>query len=116
GALPPAPLPGPARRHDAAPRAPEARPPDGAPPTPARVIRPRRGDLVVATVCAVVVVLVTADVLAGGLLTYLDEAISDQLPSSDDAPTWTHVVGLLGNAGVGGAAVLAAAIATMHGL
>jgi membrane-associated phospholipid phosphatase len=80
------------------------------------VIRPPRGDLVVAGVCAVVVVLVTADVLAGGLLAYLDEAISDQQPSSEEAPTWTHVVGVLGNAGVGGAAVVAAAIATMHAL
>ena len=80
------------------------------------MIRPPRGDLVAAAVCGVVVVPVTADVLAGGLLTRLDEAISDRLPSSDDAPTWTHVVGLLGNAGVGGAAVRAAAIATMHAL
>jgi undecaprenyl-diphosphatase len=78
------------------------------------VNRLSRADLAVVAVCAVVLVLVTADVVAGGLLTKLDEAISDPMPSSDDAPTWTRVVGLLGNLGVGGVAVVAASIATMH--
>lgn len=76
--------------------------------------RPSRRDLVFALACTVALALITADVLAGGLLTDLDHAVADRLPSSDDAPTWTHVVGVLGNPGVGGAAVLVVAIATMH--
>lgn len=79
-----------------------------------RRLRPARRDLVVVAVAAVVLVLVTADVVAGGLLTYADDAIRHALPSSDDAPGWTRVVGLAGNVGVGGAAVLVVSIVTMH--
>jgi undecaprenyl-diphosphatase len=78
-----------------------------------RVRLPRR-DLVFLAVCTVALVLITADVVAGGLLTHLDETVADRFPSSADAPTWVHVVGWLGNVGVGGAAVLVVALVTMH--
>jgi membrane-associated phospholipid phosphatase len=77
-------------------------------------VRPPRRDLLVLLGCTVVLALITVDVLAGGLLTDLDRAVADRLPSSDDAPTWTHVAGVLGNTGVGGATVLVAALVTMH--
>lgn len=77
-------------------------------------VRPPRRDLVFLAVCTVALVLITADVVAGGLLTHLDERVADRFPSSDDAPTWVHVVGWLGNVGVGGAAVLVVALVTMH--
>ena len=77
-------------------------------------VRPPRQDLLVLAVSVVVLVLLTADVVAGGLLTYVDEAISGALPSSDDAPAWTGVVGLAGNVGVGATVVVLLAIVTMH--
>jgi membrane-associated phospholipid phosphatase len=77
-------------------------------------VRPPRRDLTFLVVCTVALVLITADVVAGGLLTQLDETVADRFPSSDDAPIWVHVVGWFGNAGVGGAAVLVVTLVTMH--
>lgn len=77
-------------------------------------VRPPRRDRVFLAVCTVVLIAITADVVAGGLLTHLDENVADRFPSSDDAPTWVHVVGWIGNAGVGGAAVLVVTLVTMH--
>ncbi len=76
--------------------------------------RPATKDLAVVAVAMAVVVLITADVLAGGLLTYLDDTVKDATFPSGDPPGWTHVVGLLGNVGVGSTAAVVAAIVTMH--
>jgi len=58
--------------------------------------------------------LITADVLAGGLLTSLDEKVRDATFPSGGAPTWTKVVGLLGSVGVGSTAAVVAALVAMH--
>ncbi len=71
-------------------------------------------DLVVAGLAVVVLALVTADVMAGGLLTSLDETTRNATFPSGGSPEWTHAVGLLGNVGVGSTAALVAALVTMH--
>ncbi len=79
-----------------------------------RRLQPSRSDLVVLAVASLFLALITFDVVAGGLLTYFDEAVRQALPSSTEAPTWTRAVGLLGNIGVGGAVVLVVALVVMH--
>jgi undecaprenyl-diphosphatase len=65
---------------------------------------------------AVILLLITVDVLAGGLLTYLDDAVRDAtIPTIPTAsPGWTHVVGVLGSPVVAPAVVIVVAVVTMQ--
>jgi membrane-associated phospholipid phosphatase len=79
-------------------------------------VRPRlaRNEVVVLVLAGVLLALITADVMSGGLLAYLDENVRDATMPSDGAPTWTRVVGILGNVGVAGTTTLVVAIVTMQ--
>lgn len=77
-------------------------------------LRPDNRDLAVAAVATVVLALITTDVLAGGLLTYVDETVRDAVLPAGDPPTWTRLVGALGNVGVAGALVLISSLVSMQ--
>ncbi len=71
-------------------------------------------DLVIVGSALLALALITADVLAGGLLTSLDRTVRDTTFPAGGAPEWTRVVGLLGNVGIGSTAAVVAALVTMH--
>jgi undecaprenyl-diphosphatase len=77
-------------------------------------LRPDGADVAVLTVAAVLYLLITADVVAGGLMTRLDEVVRDATLPSGDPPAWTEVVGLLGNLGAMGGAALVVTIVVMQ--
>ena len=77
-------------------------------------LRPDSRDLAIAAVAAVVLALITADVVAGGLLTYVDETVRDATLPPGDPPTWTRLVGALGNVGVAGALALISSLVAMQ--
>ena len=76
--------------------------------------RPPTADLVTVGLALLGLALITADVMAGGLLTSLDHTVRDATFPAGGAPEWTRVVGLLGNVGVGSTVAVVAALVTMH--
>jgi membrane-associated phospholipid phosphatase len=63
---------------------------------------------------AALVALMTADVLAGGLLTSLDRSVHDATAPTGDAPGWTDAVSTLGKVSLSGPILLIVAILTMQ--
>ena len=76
--------------------------------------RPGGVDLVVLAAAVVAVGLITADVMAGGWLTHVDETVRNATIPAGGAPTWTRGISVMGNIAVGGGVVLVAAIVTMQ--
>ncbi len=72
----------------------------------------REGHIVAAG--AVVVALMTADVLADGLLVSLDRAVHDATVPAGAAPSWTGPVGRFGEVPVTGALLIAVALVSMQ--
>ncbi len=76
--------------------------------------RPPNADLMTVGLALLGLALITADVMAGGLLTSLDQTVRRATFPAGGAPEWTRLVGLLGNVGVGSTAAVVAALVTMH--
>lgn len=72
-------------------------------------------DVPVLVSCGLVLVLSTADVVAGGLLTHLDGQVRDAVqPRSPATPAWMDAVGALGDLGVAAAVLAITGLVVAH--